>query len=152
MRTTNPLDTLIEQSRKARDQAGRTLADDRNSEQQAALQLDTLQEYRREYQRKLQDALVQGVNVTSLHNYQRFIYSLDHAIDNAGNNLRQHNDKVDSSKQSWRQRQKRLSSYDTLADRRATRQRQHEAKQEQRQTDELSNNNQARRRTGSPSV
>ena len=30
MNASNPLDTLIEQSRKARDQAGRSLADDRS--------------------------------------------------------------------------------------------------------------------------
>lgn len=152
MKASNPLDILIEESRKARDKAGRTLAEDRTSQQQAALQLDTLQQYRREYHRKLHDALMQGVDVTLLHNYQRFIHSLDHAIDHAGSNLRQQDDQVDASKQTWRQRQKKLSSFDTLATRRTDRQRQHEARVEQRQSDELNTNKQARQRTGERSA
>ncbi|MEP4371271.1 MAG: flagellar export protein FliJ, partial [Alloalcanivorax venustensis] len=62
MNASNPLDTLIEQSRKARDHAGRSLADDRRGQAQSAAQLDALRRYRHEYCRRLQDAMSRGID------------------------------------------------------------------------------------------
>lgn len=150
MKSANPLDTLIEESRKARDQAGQTLARDRQGQQQAALQLDTLQRYRQEYRGRLQGALERGLDAITLDNYRRFILSLDDAIDRAGENLQQHGRQVSASQQDWRERQTRLASYDTLASRRARREQQQQTRREQRHNDELGNRAHARQRTGGP--
>lgn len=147
MKTSNPLETLIEESRKARDQAGRALAEERRGEQQAAAQLDALERYKQEYNRQLQEALSRGVDAITLDNYRRFIGSLEDAIGRAGDNLQQHSQQVSVSQQHWRQQQKQLSSYNTLAGRRAAREQIRLARQEQRGNDELSNNAQARQRT-----
>ena len=66
MNASNPLDTLIEQSRKARDHAGRNLADDRRGQAQSAAQLDALRRYRHEYCRRLQDAMSRGIVAATL--------------------------------------------------------------------------------------
>ena len=144
----NPLDTLIEESRKARDKAGRTLAEDRRTQQQTARQLDTLTHYKQEYRRRLHDALMEGLDVGLLNNYQSFIHSLDDAIGTAGVRLQQHSNKVNTSQQQWRQRQKQLSSFDTLASRRDAREQLKQVRQEQRRSDEATNNAQARQRSG----
>lgn len=144
----NPLDTLIEESRKARDKAGRTLAEDRRTQQQTARQLDTLTHYKQEYHRRLHDALMEGLDVGLLNNYQSFIHSLDDAIGTAGVRLQQHSNKVSTSQQQWRQRQKQLSSFDTLASRRDAREQLKQVRQEQRRSDEATNNAQARQRSG----
>ena len=144
----NPLDALIEESRKARDKAGRTLAEDRRTQQLTAKQLDTLTHYKQEYRRRLHDALMQGMDVGLLNNYQNFIHSLDDAIGCAGVRLQQHSNKVTASQRTWRQQQKQLSSYDTLASRRAAREQLKQLRQEQRRTDEATNNAQARQRSG----
>lgn len=144
----NPLDALIEESRKARDRAGRTLADDRRTQHQAAQQLDTLTHYKQEYRRRLHDALMDGMDVGLLNNYQSFIHSLDDAIGCAGARLQQHSNKVSISQQQWRQEQKQLSSYDTLASRRIAREQLKQLRQEQRRSDEATNNAQARQRSG----
>ncbi len=147
MKPSNPLDILIEESRKARDRAGRTLAEDRTTQQQAMRQLEALHRYRQEYGRKLHDALCQGMDAIALDNYRRFIHSLENAIGTAGQNLEQRTQKVAVSQQHWQHQQKRLSSYDTLAHRRTLREQQAEARREQRRNDEFSNNQQARLRT-----
>lgn len=144
----NPLDTLIEESRKARDKAGRTLAEDRRTQQQTARQLDTLTHYKQEYRRRLHDALMEGLDVGLLNNYQSFIHSLDDAIGTAGVRLQQHSNKVNTSQQQWRQRQKQLSSFDTLAGRRNAREQLKQVRQEQRRCDEATSNAQARQRSG----
>ena len=106
MNASNPLDTLIEQSRKARDHAGRNLADDRRGQAQSAAQLDALRRYRHEYCRRLQDAMSRGIDAATLANYRRFIRSLDDAIDKALQALDQQQEKVAASQQHWQQRQR----------------------------------------------
>lgn len=144
MSAAKPLDLLIEQSRKVRDQAGRSLADERRGETQAAARLHTLTEYRGEYAQRLQAAMNQGIDAASLANYQRFIHSLDAAIEQAREALRHQGDRVSASQQNWRQSQRRLSSYDTLATRRAARAHQERERYEQRQSDEQTQNTLAR--------
>lgn len=146
MTPSSPLDLLIEESRKSRDRAGRTLAEDRRTQQQAAQQLEALRRYRHEYNRRLHEALCQGVDAVALDNYRRFIGSLESAIGKAGDHLEQRDRQVAASQQHWQQQQKRLSSYDTLAQRRERGRQQAESRMEQRRNDEFSNNHQARRR------
>ncbi|HEX5678762.1 MAG TPA: flagellar export protein FliJ [Alcanivorax sp.] len=145
MTASNPLDTLIEQSRKARDHAGRSLAEDRRGQVQSAAQLDALRRYRQEYCRRLQDAMSRGIDAATLANYRRFIRSLDDAIDTALQALGQQDEKVAASQHHWQQRQRQLSSYDTLATRRAEQQRHREQRRELRDNDEITNNAMARR-------
>ncbi|WP_101675903.1 flagellar export protein FliJ [Alloalcanivorax mobilis] len=146
MSASTPLDLLIEQSRKARDHAGRSLADERRGEARAAAQLDTLHQYRGEYCRRLQDAMNNGIDAASLANYQGFIRSLDDAIERARAALADQGERVSASQHHWQQQQHRLSSYDTLATRRSRQQRQAQERQEQRHNDEQTNNTLARQR------
>lgn len=146
MSSATPLDLLIEQSREARDHAGRSLADERRGETQAADQLETLTAYRDEYSQRLQAAMNAGIDAASLANYQGFIRSLDDAIERARQALRDQGERVSASRQHWQQSQRQLSSYDTLAARRAGRERQEEHRQERRNNDEQSNNVLARQR------
>ncbi|MGH8153329.1 MAG: flagellar export protein FliJ [Rhodanobacteraceae bacterium] len=148
MTPSNVLDTLIEESRKSRDHAGRALAEDRRTQQLTTQQLDALRHYKHEYHAGLGNALVRGIDIGTLHNYQRFIHSLDDAIGNAGLQLQQNTDRVHASQQRWTQQQRQLSSYDTLATRRAARLDLAESRREQRSNDELSNNMHARRQPG----
>ena len=112
---------------------------------QRAAELDALRRYRQEYCRRLKDARRRGIDAATLANYRRFIRSLDDAIDTALRALDQQDEKVAASQQHWQQRQRQLSSYDTLAERRAAQQRQREQRRELRDNDELTNNAMARR-------
>lgn len=145
MKHANPLNTLIEQSRQARDKAGKQLAGDRDSERQAGEQLDALRQYKSEYQAKLSQAMAAGVDSITLDNYYRFIMSLETAIGQAGEQLDESRHRVDDSKNLWRVQQRKLSSYDTLAQRRAANLHEREQRQEQRRSDEVNTTTQARK-------
>ncbi|RTR04401.1 flagellar export protein FliJ [Halomonas nitroreducens] len=132
-----PLDNLTELAREARDQAGQRLAGERRTAAQIIDQLESLQRYRQEYAQKLQAAMRAGIDPASMHNYQRFLASLDDALERARQALAAQQQRVDQSQRHWRQEQRKLSSYDTLAERRAQAQRRAEQRREQRVNDDL---------------
>ncbi|MFG6176430.1 flagellar export protein FliJ [Halomonas sp. THAF12] len=141
------LDNLTELAREARDLAGQRLAGDRRSVDQIIAQLESLQRYRAEYAAQLQVALREGIDPASMHNYQRFLASLDDALVRARQALEEQRRRVAHSQRHWQQEQRRLSSYDTLAERRAEAQRRAEQRREQRDTDELVTQRWLRRNT-----
>lgn len=138
MSRSTALDTLIELTREAVDNAGRHLAGAQRSQQQAQSQLDTLQHYRQEYSRGLQQAMQQGMEPASLLNYQAFLGTLDDAIDRARLSLGEQQRQVRQRQQQWLEQQRKLNSYDTLVERRAQAAQLHDNRREQRLTDELS--------------
>lgn len=138
MSRSTALDTLIELTREAVDNAGRHLAGAQRSQQQAQSQLDTLQHYRQEYSRGLQQAMQQGMEPASLLNYQAFLGTLDDAIDRARLSLGEQQRQVRQRQQQWLEQQRKLNSYDTLVERRAQAALLHDNRREQRLTDELS--------------
>ena len=145
MSHSGPLDILIDQSRKARDNAGRVLAEERNAREQTSGQLDALQRYRSEYCERLQRAMAAGISASTLADYNRFIRSLDDAIDHARNLLTQQQDRVDSSSEHWRHHQSQLTSFSALETRRTKLEQRQEARRERRQADEVTQNLIARR-------
>ncbi|CUR44857.1 flagellar export protein FliJ [Alloalcanivorax xenomutans] len=148
MTSSSPLDTLIEQARQARDQAGHSLAEARRGQQNTAAQLSTLENYRNEYAGRLQDALARGMDTLTLNTYRRFLASLDQAIEQARQVLCEQQRAIDAGQDHWRQRQQRLSSFDTLATRRQQQQQHREHRQERRQTDDIASNLHQRRLPG----
>lgn len=139
-----PLDTLTEMARQARDQAGQRLAGDRRDARQVAEQLDALQRYRAEYAARLQTALRDGIDPASMHNYQRFLASLDDALERARQALDERQQRVDQSQRHWQGEQQRLHAYDTLAERREAVRRRAEQRREQRASDDLVNSGRQR--------
>lgn len=152
MSASNPLDTLIDQSRKARDNAGRLLAEEQRSSDMTAAQLETLLQYRREYCQRLQEAMGRGISAAVLDDYNRFIRSLDDAINRARAAQAQQQERLAASREHWRQRQRQLSSYNTLAARRAERERQQAERRERLQSDEMTQNLLARREPAEGSI
>jgi len=139
MSRTTPLDTLIDLTRDARDQAGQRLAGERGKEQQVAAQLDSLVAYRREYADSLADSMSRGIDPATLHNTQRFLASLDAALDRARQALDGQRQRVSQSQQQWQGEQQRLNAYDTLSSRRAAEGAVKAARQEQRTIDDMVN-------------
>lgn len=99
-------------------------------------QLDILQQYRRDYQDRMQAASQEGMDPAMLRNFQQFIYKLDAAI-------LQQTKAVDQSKLStqmgrgeYSNAQRKLKSFDTLQQRHFEQEQKVEAKQEQKAMDE----------------
>lgn len=146
MRSPEPLERLAELAQEARDAAGKALANERRTQQQAVEQVETLRRYRLEYAERLQDVMHAGIDPATLRNYQQFLGSLDSAIERARHNLDDQQQRVVGCQQHWQQQQRQLSSYNTLALRRADRLRHEEQRREQRHNDEMSANSLLRRR------
>lgn len=141
------LDTLVELAREARDQAGQTLAGEQRTSSQVSQQLDALHRYRQEYADKLNAAMRNGIDPATMRNYQQFLASLDDALVRARQALAAQQQRVERTRQHWQQQQQRLSSYDTLAERREAVRRRDAQRREQHASDDLVNNRLVRQRS-----
>ncbi|MGQ4880146.1 flagellar export protein FliJ [Billgrantia sp. LNSP4103-1] len=137
MSASSQLAMLSDLARDARDQAGQLLAGERQNERQVASQLESLNRYRLEYAERLQQAMREGIDPASMHNYQQFLASLDAALQRARQALDAQQHRVQQSQQQWQQKQKRLSAFDTLVSRRDAERQRQEARREQRTSDEM---------------
>ncbi|MFI8749741.1 flagellar export protein FliJ [Vreelandella lionensis] len=146
----NQLDMLTDLARDARDQAGKLLAQERQTQQQTEAQLQSLNRYRVEYAERLQHAMREGIDPATMYNYQQFLASLDAALVRARQALTAQQKRVQQSQQHWQQEQRKLSSYDTLASRRLLEEHRRQARYEQKSTDDFVNSRVARQQSDKP--
>ncbi|MGY6564089.1 MAG: flagellar export protein FliJ [Halomonadaceae bacterium] len=148
MSASSQLAMLSDLARDARDQAGQLLAGERQNERQVAAQLESLNRYRLEYAERLQQAMREGIDPASMHNYQQFLASLDAALQRARQALDAQQHRVEQSQQHWQHEQKRLSAFDTLVSRRDAERLRQEARRDQRISDEMAAGRLLRQRAG----
>ncbi|PRY64593.1 flagellar FliJ protein [Vreelandella songnenensis] len=144
------LEMLTGMAKDARDQAGKLLAHERQTEQQTAAQLQSLSQYRAEYAERLQKAMREGIDPATMYNYQQFLASLDAALSRARQALIAQQQRVQKSQQHWQQEQRKLSSYDTLATRRLSEEHRRLERSEQKTNDDLVTGRLARQRNETP--
>lgn len=133
-----PLDMLIGLAKDSTDAASRELGRLSTELQRAEQQFEMLQDYRQDYLKRLQDAMIGGMSAADCQNYQRFINTLDDAIGQQNNVVRQAQQHLAQGRLNWQREQRRLSSFDTLAQRDARARAIAESRREQRATDEIS--------------
>lgn len=136
----NSLAILCELAEEARNKAAQLLAGERRTQAQLQTQLETLGDYRAEYVLRLNQCMDEGIDAVTLQDYWRFLDSLDRAMENALQNLEIQAQRVTSRQQDWQAGQRRLSSFNTLVDRRAAQAQRVEARKEMRQQDEIASN------------
>lgn len=144
------LDILSGLARDARDQAGKLLAEERQTQQQTEAQLESLTRYRTEYAERLQLAMRDGIDPATMYNYQQFLASLDAALSRARQALAAQQKRVQQSQQHWQQEQRKLSSYDTLASRRLLEEHRRQERHEQKISDDFVTGRLARQLTDKP--
>ena len=148
--STSQLEMLTDLARGARDQAGKVLAQERQTEQQTNAQLQSLQNYRAEYAERLQKAMRDGIDPATMYNYQQFLASLDAALSRARQALAAQQASVQQSQKNWQQEQRKLSSYDTLASRRLLEEHRRSERHEQKTNDDLVTSRLARQHNDTP--
>jgi flagellar FliJ protein len=133
-----PLATLIELAQKKSDEATRRLGELQNAHTSATQKLEMLLQYRQEYLDQLHGQMQGGVPSAYVRNFQNFIGTLNGAIEQQRALTLQADSRLDHGRSDWRHTKRRLSSFDTLADR--VRQQEMLAlnKKEQRDSDERS--------------
>ncbi|CAJ49320.1 flagellar protein, partial [Bordetella avium 197N] len=133
-----PLDMLIGLAKESTDDAARELGRLSAQRANAEQQLNMLYEYRHDYLKRLQDAMVAGMPAADCHNYQRFIGTLDDAISQQANVLHSADMQLMQGRLHWQQQKRKLNSFDTLAQRDARSRALIETRREQRANDEIS--------------
>lgn len=130
------LQPLVHLAKQKNDAATKKLGLLNRSQQTAQGKLDMLQQYRRDYQGKLHEAEKSGMALQDLRNYQDFIYRLDDAIKQQTAVVAQAQVSVQSGRGELTETQRRMKSFDTLAQRHIEAEKKQEAKMEQKVQDE----------------
>lgn len=133
-----PLATLIELAQNKTDEATRRLGQLQNAHTSAAGKLDMLLQYRQEYLDQLTGQMQGGVALAYLRNFQNFIGTLDGAIEQQRALTLQADTRLGLGRSDWQHNKRRLTSFDTLADRVRQQEMIAIGKKEQRDSDERS--------------
>ena len=110
-----------------------------NQQQQAAqAKLDTLLQYHKDYVTRFEQVLQSGISQADMRNFQDFIKRLDEAVAQQREVIEQAHRSVQAGRGELEQSQRKMKSFDTLADRHQKSSKQQEEKAEQRLQDEHS--------------
>jgi flagellar FliJ protein len=137
----SPLATLIELTEKDVDEAAKLLGIAIRHHGETEQQLVLLEQYRGDYLERMQQQLMQGLNVKQYMNFQAFIGKLDAAIDGQKKIIQDAQYRVDVARNRWQEHEKKRLSYNTLNDRAQYQAHQVELKRDQKQTDEHATRN-----------
>jgi len=108
-----------------------------NQQQQAAqAKLDTLLQYRKDYQVRFQESMQNGMNQSEIRNFQNFIQRLDEAIAQQRKTNEQAQSLLQVGHSELKEAQRKMKSFDTLAQRHIESEKKLAAKSEQRLQDE----------------
>jgi flagellar FliJ protein len=118
--------------------ATRELGERNRQQDDAQTKLETLQQYRKEYQSRLQESTRNGMTQADLRNFQKFINKLDAAIEQQRKVLEQRKQSVQLGRGEFHTTQRKLKSFTTLEDRHIEAQKKGDAKSEQLALDEHS--------------
>lgn len=133
-----PLQPLVHLAHQKNDAAARKFGQLIQRQQTAEAKLETLLQYRKDYQARFDQALQNGINHSDLRNFQDFIKRLDQAIAQQREAIEQVRRSVQAGRNELQQSQQKMKSFDTLAQRHLTNEKKLEAKFEQRLQDEHS--------------
>lgn len=130
------MQSLLNLAQIKNDSATRRLGELSRQQHDTQAQLETLQQYRRDYQARMQSASQQGTNPALLRNFQEFIYKLDAAIVQQLGIVEQCKLSMQTGRGEYANSQRKLKSFDTLQQRHFEQEHKVEAKLEQKSMDE----------------
>lgn len=133
-----PLQPLLNLAQQKNVAATRKLGQLNQQHQTAQEKLDALQQYRKDYQAKFQEAMQSGMEPADLRNFQDFINRLDQAIQQQLGVIEKTRNGVQTGRHELMDATRKMKSFDTLAQRHDKTERKLEAKSEQRTQDEHS--------------
>ena len=130
------LQPLVNLAQQKNDAATKKLGQLNRNQQAAQSKLDMLLQFRRDYQDKMQQAEKDGMGLEDLRNFQHFIYRLDEAISQQSAAVSQAATSVQTGRSELTEAQRKMKSFDTLAQRHLESEKKLEAKIEQKIQDE----------------
>ncbi|MEI7843573.1 MAG: flagellar export protein FliJ [Gallionellaceae bacterium] len=130
------LQPLVHLAKKQNDAAIKNLGHLNQQQKSAQDKLAMLQQFRRDYQLKLQDLSQKGMSPVDLRNFQDFIYRLDKAIEQQQSTVNLSIHSVSAGQVELKEAKRKMQSFDTLAQRHVEAEQKLEAKAEQKLQDE----------------
>lgn len=130
------LQPLMKLAQHQNDSATRRLGQLNRQQQGAQQNLDTLLEYRKDYQTRLQEAARNGMSQADLSNFQQFINKLDEAISQQLKLVEQSKASTQSGRNEFDATRRKLKSFDILQQRHIEEQKKVAEKSEQKTLDE----------------
>lgn len=131
-----PLQPLLNLAQTRNEEATRRLGELNKHQHDMQTQLETLLQYRRDYQARMQATSQEGTNPALLRNFQEFIFKLDSAIAQQIKAVEQSTFSMQIGRGEFTNTLRKLKSFDTLQQRHVETEQKIEAKQEQRASDE----------------
>ncbi len=145
MSTIFSMQPLVHLAHQQNDDATRKFGQFIQQQQAAQTKLSTLEQYREDYQMRLQQEIQNGINQINLRNFQNFIRRLDEAVTQQRNVLGQISCAMQAGRSELENAQRKMRSFDTLAQRHLEKEKKLEGKLEQRQQDEHTGRHSARK-------
>ncbi|MBU0623072.1 MAG: flagellar export protein FliJ [Gammaproteobacteria bacterium] len=130
------LQPLVHLAHQRNDAATRKLGQLNQQHQTAQSKLETLQQFRKDYQTKFQEEAKHGMAPADMKNFQDFIDRLDQAIRQQQGVIAKTGAGVQTGRSELLDTTRKMKSFDTLAQRHVEAERKLEAKAEQRIQDE----------------
>lgn len=130
------LQPLMNLAQHQSDSATRKLGQLNQKQQSAQEKLEILQQYRRDYQTRLQESTQTGMNPAELRNFQQFINKLDEAINQQLKAVEQSKISTQAGRSEFDTTQRKLKSFDMLQQRHIEEQKKVVEKSEQKALDE----------------
>jgi len=130
------LQPLVHLAKQRNETALQNLGKLNQQHQSAQDKLVMLQQFRRDYQEKFQELARNGMAPVDLRNFQDFIYRLDQAIEQQQRVVDHAIKSVDMGRSEFKDTQRKMQSFDTLALRHSEMEMKREAKAEQKIQDE----------------
>lgn len=131
------LQMLIEHGRRQRDEAAGVSAQAQRASRQARQVLGTLQEYRRDYDRKAPKARLTTIDPQLLPRHERFVERLDVAVLDQTRQLERLQLDAEQRRQQLMAAERRVKAFETLRERQEAARARRQARREQFETDEL---------------
>lgn len=104
--------------------------------QQEEAKFEQLSQFHVEYQRRLGDAIRQGMDMTRMRDYQVFIRKLETALRQQAQEIARAKATWEEGQRVWLEERRKLKTYDVLKDRHARAEQRREGRLEQRESDE----------------
>jgi len=145
MPTLQALLQLLDQERRARDEALQALSRAEGAAGQADTQAQQLHAYRSEYVERWSARFREPGSVALMQCYQGFIQRLDQAIAQQRNAVAQAQIRVDHARGALQHNERRVASMEKLIERRRQQEQHQLARREQSRTDEIAQRAHARR-------
>ncbi len=138
MTKTFSLQPLVDLSHHKNDAAALKLGQLNQKQQAEQKKLETLLQFRRDYQNKFREATQSGMDQNGLRNFQSFLDRLDEAIQQQRGVIEQATQSFANGRDELHQAQRAMKSFDTLAQRHAETVRQQNNQTDQKLQDEQS--------------